>query len=78
MFITVTCKPSRNEIQNELLPGQTVENRLDLVTTIFSLKYEELKKDVYDTRVLDKVVGHVQVIDFREGIASCSYANYYC
>lgn len=66
MFITVTCNLSWTEIQNELLPSQTAQDRPDLVIKISRSKYEELKKDVYDKGVLSKVIAHVHVVEFQK------------
>ncbi|KAL0319695.1 UNVERIFIED_CONTAM: hypothetical protein Sradi_5231000 [Sesamum radiatum] len=65
LFITMTCNPSWEEIQNELKPGQTPEDRFDLLTRIIRAKFEELKKDIYTKGVLGKVVAHVHVIKFK-------------
>lgn len=37
-----------------------------MVARIFHSKYEELKKDVYDTGVLGKVITHVHVVEFQK------------
>ncbi|KAL0307648.1 UNVERIFIED_CONTAM: hypothetical protein Scaly_2976100 [Sesamum calycinum] len=66
LFITMTCNPSWEEIQNELKPGQTPQDRPDLLTRIFRAKFEELKKDIYTKGVLGKVVAHVHVIEFQK------------
>ncbi|KAL0414287.1 UNVERIFIED_CONTAM: ATP-dependent DNA helicase PIF1 [Sesamum radiatum] len=66
LFITMTCNPSWEEIQNELKPGQTPQDRPDLLTRIFRAKFEELKKDVYTKGVLGKVVAHVHVIEYQK------------
>ncbi|KAK4411806.1 hypothetical protein Sango_0253600 [Sesamum angolense] len=66
LFITMTCNPSWEEIQNELKPGQTPQDRPDLLTRIFRAKFEELKKDIYTRGVLGKVVAHVHVIEFQK------------
>ena len=39
-FITFTCNPNWPEIKNELLPGQTPQDRPDLITRVFKLKKE--------------------------------------
>ncbi|KAL0313381.1 UNVERIFIED_CONTAM: hypothetical protein Sradi_5737400 [Sesamum radiatum] len=62
----MTCNPSWEEIQNELKPGQTPQDRPDLLTRIFQAKFEELKKDIYTRGVLEKVVAHVHVIEFQK------------
>ncbi|KAL0448592.1 UNVERIFIED_CONTAM: hypothetical protein Slati_1415600, partial [Sesamum latifolium] len=66
LFIMMTCNPSWEEIQNELKPGQTPQDRPNLLTRIFRAKFEELKKDIYTRGVLEKVVAHVHVIEFQK------------
>lgn len=48
------------------MPGQKAQDCPDLVTRIFCSKYEELKKDAYDTRVLGKVIAHAHVVEFKK------------
>ena len=44
-FVTFTCNPSWPEITNELLPSQRSEDRLDLITQVFSIKLRQLLDD---------------------------------
>lgn len=72
ILLTMTCNPAWEEIANELLPGQTSQDRPDLLTRIFRAKYELLKKDIYNTGVLGKVIAHVHVIEFQKrGLPHC-------
>jgi hypothetical protein len=43
LFITMTCNPTWKEIEDELLPGQKVEDRPDLVARVFQLKFLALE-----------------------------------
>ena len=43
MFITMTCNPDLIEIQQELRPEQTPQDRLGLVTSVFRAKSQDLK-----------------------------------
>ena len=36
LFITVTCNPDWPEIQNNLLPGQSAQDRPDLKARVFN------------------------------------------
>ncbi|KAL0302561.1 UNVERIFIED_CONTAM: hypothetical protein Sangu_3093100 [Sesamum angustifolium] len=54
-WFKMTCNPSWEEIQNELKPGQTPQDRPDLLTRIFRAKFEELKKDIYTKDENDKL-----------------------
>ncbi|KAL0366886.1 UNVERIFIED_CONTAM: hypothetical protein Sradi_3578700 [Sesamum radiatum] len=66
IFLTMTCSPSWEEIKIELLPGQTSQDRPDLLTRIFRAKCEELKEDIFHRGILGKAVAHVQVIEFQK------------
>ncbi|XP_021742949.1 uncharacterized protein LOC110709046 [Chenopodium quinoa] len=66
LFITMTCNPSWKEIVEELLPGQTAQDRPDLITRIFHAKFEEFKSDVVDKGVLGNVVAYVYVVEFQK------------
>ncbi|KAL5723595.1 DNA helicase [Ranunculus cassubicifolius] len=66
LFVTMTCNPNWKEIQDELYPGQTAQDRPDITTRIFHSKCEELKKDLFVKGVLGKVVAHVHVIEFQK------------
>ena len=46
LFITMTCNLGWEEIENDLLPTQTAQDRLDLLARVFKLKFEELKDDI--------------------------------
>ncbi|XP_021736252.1 uncharacterized protein LOC110702815 [Chenopodium quinoa] len=66
LFITMTCNPSWKEIVEKLLPGQTAQDRPDLITRIFHAKFEEFKSDVVDKGVLGNVVVYVYVVEFQK------------
>ena len=51
LFITMTCNPNWTEIKSNLLPGQSVEDRPDLVARVFNLKKKELMKLVVDDKI---------------------------
>ncbi|XP_073059568.1 uncharacterized protein [Primulina eburnea] len=53
IMLTMTCNPNWNEIKYQLLPGQSSQDRPDLITRIFKSKFEEFKKDIVDRGVLD-------------------------
>ncbi|XP_021835604.1 uncharacterized protein [Spinacia oleracea] len=66
LFVTMTCNPTWREIVEELLPGQTPQDRPDLITRIFHAKFEEFKSDVVDKSALGKVVAYVYVVEFQK------------
>ncbi|KAL6176715.1 hypothetical protein ACLB2K_053348 [Fragaria x ananassa] len=66
IFLTMTCNPNWEEIREELLSGQVAQDRPDLCTRIFRVKFEELKEDVIKKGVLGNVVAYVYVIEFQK------------
>ena len=66
LFITMTCNLGWEEIENELLPTQTAQDRPDLLARVFKLKFEELKDDIVVKGVLERVIVYVQVLEFQK------------
>ncbi|XP_065642326.1 uncharacterized protein LOC136073954 [Hydra vulgaris] len=66
LFMTFTCNPKWREITENLYPGQTANDRPDLITRVFKLKLNNLLNDIFKHGVLGKVVTHVQVIEFQK------------
>ncbi len=66
LFITITCNLNWKEIKNSLLPGQTASDRPDLVTRVFKMKVDELRKDLFSHDVFGKSIAHVMVIEFQK------------
>jgi hypothetical protein len=46
LFITMTCNPKWQEITSALLPGQTWEDRADVVNRVFKLKLQAFVEDL--------------------------------
>jgi hypothetical protein len=44
VFLTMTCNPNWDEINNELCLGQCAQDRPDLVARVFRAKLEELRR----------------------------------
>nr|XP_047138530.1 uncharacterized protein LOC124814662 [Hydra vulgaris] len=63
LFITFTCNPKWREIVENLNPGQTANDRPDLVCRVFKMKLKFFLEDIFKHGVLGKVVSHVQVIE---------------
>ncbi|RCV17517.1 hypothetical protein SETIT_3G225900v2 [Setaria italica] len=57
IFLTMICNPNWDEIKNELYPSQSAQDRLDLVTRVFKVKLEELKRRLMDKDILGKKRG---------------------
>ena len=65
-FITMTCNPKWEEIQNQLLEGQTPQDRPDIVAKVFKLKRDQLMHDLTNGELLGKVVAHMHVTEFQK------------
>ncbi|XP_075507436.1 uncharacterized protein LOC142544258 isoform X1 [Primulina tabacum] len=66
IMLTMTCNPNWNEMKNQLLPGQSPQDRPDLITRIFRSKFEEFEKDIVDRGVLGKVRSYSYVIEYQK------------
>ena len=66
IFLTMTCNPSWEEILNELLPGQTPQDRPDLVARVFRAKLETMKEMLFKKHILGVVVAHVYVVELQK------------
>lgn len=64
LFITMTCNPQWEEITRELEPGQSPQDRPDLVAWVFKAKLEDLKDLLFKRKLFGEVVAHVHVIEF--------------
>ena len=45
LFITVTCNPNWPEIKEALLPGQTAQDRPELISRVFNIKLKAIFND---------------------------------
>ena len=66
VFLTMTSNPKWDEITRELEPGQTPQDRPDLVVRVFRAKLEDLKKQLFEKHILGKVIAHVYVVEFQK------------
>ncbi|XP_021832238.1 uncharacterized protein LOC110772138 [Prunus avium] len=66
LFIIMTCSPNWEEFKRELLPGQTPQDRPDLLTRVFRAKLDKLKEDINGKGVLGTVVAYAYVIEFQK------------
>jgi hypothetical protein len=66
IFLTMTSNPKWDEITCELEPGQTPQDRPDLVVRVFRAKLEDLKKQLFEKHILGKVIDHVYVVEFQK------------
>ncbi|CAH1422521.1 unnamed protein product [Lactuca virosa] len=66
IFLTMTCNPKWKEIDDELLPGQSAQDRLDLVARVFHAKLEDLKVQLFQRHIIGVVGSYVYVIEFQK------------
>jgi hypothetical protein len=66
LFITMTANPKWEEITSALLPGQTAQDRPDLVARVFRLKFEALIALLTEECVFGKYAAHVYTIEFQK------------
>ncbi|XP_062208940.1 uncharacterized protein LOC133910622 [Phragmites australis] len=55
IFLTMTCNPNWEEILRELEPGQTPQDRPDLVVRVFRAKLDDLKFQLFHNHILGVV-----------------------
>lgn len=66
IFLTMTCNPNWEEIVCALEPGQTPQDRPDLIVRVFKAKLKDLKKQLFKKHILGKVIAYVYVIEFQK------------
>ncbi len=66
LFITMTCNPEWPEIQDELLAGQSANDRPDLVARVFRLKLDRLLKDITKDHIFGRVKGYTYVVEWQK------------
>ena len=66
LFVTMTCNPTWPEIAAALLPGQTAQDRPDLVARVFQLKLQALMASLNNEGVLGRTVAHLMVVEFQK------------
>jgi len=62
----MTANPKWDEITAALLPGQTAQDRPDLVTRVFRLKLRALITLITEDCIFGRPVAHVYVIEFQK------------
>ena len=66
IFLTMTCNPNWEEITRELEPGQTPQDRPDVVVRVFRAKLEDLKHQLFHNHILGVFAAHVHVVEFQK------------
>lgn len=66
VFITFTCDPGWQEIQDNLERGESAKDRADLTARVFRMKLDELIYDLTVREVLSKTIADVHVVEFQK------------
>ena len=66
LLITVTANPQWPEIIDALLPGQSPEDRPDLVARIFHMKVKAIMHEIYKGGVLGQAVAYIYTVEFQK------------
>ncbi|XP_071684979.1 uncharacterized protein [Lolium perenne] len=65
-FITMTCNPHWEEITSRLEPGQTPQDRPDLVARIYRAKLRSMKDLLIKKQYFGEVAAYVHVTEFQK------------
>ena len=66
IFLTITANPKWPEVQENLLPHQSANDRPDIVSCVFKLKLKELLCDLLEREVLGHITAYVYTIEFQK------------
>ena len=66
IFLTITANPRWPEIQDNLLPHQSANDRPDIVSHVFNLKLKELLCDLLQRDALGHIIAYVYTIEFQK------------
>ena len=66
LFITFTCNPKWEEIQNALNDGESYTDRPDLCARVFKLKLNELLNDLMAKHIMGKVRAYTATVEFQK------------
>ena len=66
LFITITCNPKWPEVTAALLPGQTPEDRPDVVARVFHVKLDKMVKEITKDGIFGKPCAFMRVIEFQK------------
>ena len=76
LFITFSCNPKCEAITKSLLPGQTSEDRPDIVNRVYMMQVKEMIKDIVDNKAFGKVVSYFVVVEFQMRGAPHTHQSY--
>ena len=64
IFVTMTCNPNWHEIQDALLPVQTLQDHPELVAQVFRSKLETMKEMLTKKHVTGVLKADIYVVEF--------------
>lgn len=65
-FVTMTCNPYWDEIVEQLLPGQTPQDRPDIVARVYRAKLRDLEDFLFKKNHLGEVAAFAHVTEFQK------------
>ncbi|XP_048565321.1 uncharacterized protein LOC125545433 [Triticum urartu] len=65
-FVTMTCNPYWEEITSNLAPGQTPQDRPDLVARVYRAKLRDMKDLLIKKKYFGTVAAYVHVTEFQK------------
>ena len=74
IFLTMTTNPQWEEIERELLPGQTAYNCPDLVAQVFKMKKNTVLDYIYKHGVFGAAITYIYMIEFQK----CGLPHMHC
>jgi hypothetical protein len=66
LFITFTCNPKWQEIQDALMPNQSPQDRPDILDRAFAIRLRNLIDDLTIHHVLGLTIAHTYVVEFQK------------
>ena len=66
LLVTMTANPNWPEIVEALEPGETANDRPDIVARVFHMKWNQLKKDIAKHHILGFCLGLADVHEFQK------------
>lgn len=66
LFVTMTCNPTWLEILDELEPGQSPPDRLDVVVHVFELELRALMDEITEKNVMGETIAFCYTIEFQK------------
>ena len=66
LFLTFTCNPKWEEIQNALFPNQVATDRPDIIARVFNQKKKAFLHDIVFGQIFGKVLTYVCIVEFQK------------